>query len=186
MPERRAHHVLDGALLAVGELHFRFLLANAWTLAADSARLFRTFARSLAAYEARLRRSWDLYALARREPALLARLRLHRFAVPFRIAEMVVRLHEIVDREVILAVVKPRAAADDLLELDHRVDRAHQHDVADVAGIHAGREFLRGGQDRRDGLFVVLKVPQVLVAERAIVGRDPLAIVRVRCSSSSG
>jgi hypothetical protein len=37
---------------------------------------------------------------------------------------------------------KPRAASNDLLELDHRVDRAHQHDVADVAGIYASRQFL--------------------------------------------
>ena len=106
-------------------------------------------------------------------------LRLDRLAVPFRIAEVVVRLHEIVDREVVLAVVEPRAAADDLLELDHRVDRPHQHDVADVAGIDAGRELLRGGQDGRDGLLVVLKVAQVLLAQRAVVGRDPLAVVRV-------
>ena len=49
--------------------------------------------------------------------------RFQRFAVPFRIAEMLVRLHEVVDREVVLAVVEPRAAPDDLLELDHRVDR---------------------------------------------------------------
>ena len=92
---------------------------------------------------------------------------------------MVMRLHEVVDREVILPVVKPRAAPDDLLELDHRVDRAHQDDVADVAGVHAGGELLRCGQDRRDGLLVVLKVAQVLLAERAVVGRDPLAVVRV-------
>ena len=107
------------------------------------------------------------------------RLRLQRLPVPFRIAEVVVRLHEVVDREVILAVIKARAAPDDLLELDHRVDRAHQHDVADVARIHAGRELLRGGQDGRDGLLVVLKVPQVLLAQRAVVGRDALAVVRV-------
>ena len=92
---------------------------------------------------------------------------------------MVVRLHEVVDREVVLAVVEPRAAADDLLELDHRVDRAHQDDVADVAGIHAGRELLRGRQDRRDGLLVVLEVAQVLLAERAVVGGHALAVVRV-------
>ena len=92
---------------------------------------------------------------------------------------MLVRLHEVVDREVVLAVVEPRAAPDDLLELDHRVDRPHQHDVADVAGIHAGRELLRGGQDRRDGLLVVLEVAQVLLAERAVVGGHALAVVRV-------
>ena len=111
--------------------------------------------------------------------ALLAVLRLDRFAVPFRIVEVVVRLHEVVDREVVLAVVEPRAAPDDLLELDHRIDRAHQHDVAHVARIDAGRELLRRGQDGRDGLLVVLEVAQVLVAERAVVGRHALAVVRV-------
>ena len=54
-----------------------------------------------------------------------------------------------------------------------------QHDVADVAGIHAGRELLRRGQDRGDGLFVVLKVAQVLLAQLAVVGRYALAVVRI-------
>jgi hypothetical protein len=48
------------------------------------------------------------------------------------------RLHEIVGREMVLAVVEPRSASDDLFELNHRVDGAHQDDVADVAGIHSG------------------------------------------------
>jgi hypothetical protein len=38
---------------------------------------------------------------------------------------------------------------------------------------------LRGSQDRRDGLFVVLEIAQILVAEAALIGGDPLAIVRV-------
>ena len=92
---------------------------------------------------------------------------------------MVMRLHEVVDREVVLAVVKPCAAPDDLLELDDGVDRAHENDVADIASVHAGGEFLRCGQDCWDGLLVVLKVAQVLLAYFAVVGRDPLAIVRV-------
>ena len=154
------HHVLDGALLAVGEFHF------------DLSGGARSFGAGVAASAA----AWRL-------PGRLADLcfgfRLERLAVPFRIVEVVVRLHEVVDREVILAVVEPGAAADDLLELDHRIDRAHQDDVADVAGIHAGGELLRSGQDGRDGLFVVLKIAQVLLAQLAVVGRDALAIVRV-------
>ena len=179
VPERGAHHVLNGTLFAVGQLHFRLrlLLAHAWALTANRARFFRTFARCLSAHRTWLR--YRLHALAGVLATLLARFRLQRLAVPFRIAEMVVRLHEVVDGEVVLAIVKPCAAPDDLLELDHGVDRAHQDDVANVAGIHAGREFLRGGQNRRDGLFVVLKVPEMLVAEFAIVGGDPLAIIRV-------
>ena len=76
---------------------------------------------------------------------------------------MQVCLHEVVDREVVLAVVEPRAAPDDLLELGHRVDRAHQNDIADVARIHAGRKLLRRSQNGRDGFLVVLKVPQMLI-----------------------
>ena len=92
---------------------------------------------------------------------------------------MVVRPDEVVEGEVVLALVEPRAAADDLLELDHRIDRPQQHDVAHVARIHAGRQLLRGGQDRRDGFLVVLEVAQPLLAERAVVGRDALAVVGI-------
>ena len=93
---------------------------------------------------------------------------LQGLAVPLGIAEVLVGLHEIVDREVVLALEQAGAAADDLLELDHRLDRAHQDDVADVAGVDAGRELLRRGQDGRDGLLVVLEGAQELVAQRAI------------------
>ena len=92
---------------------------------------------------------------------------------------MVVGLHEVVDREVILAVVEASAAADDLLELDHRVDGPHQHDITDVAGIDAGRELLRRGQDRRNGLLVILERAKPLVAQRAVLRRHPNAVARV-------
>ena len=95
-------------------------------------------------------------------------------------------LHEIVDREIVLAVEQPRAAPDDLLELDHGADRPHQHDVADVARIHAGRELLRRGQDRRDGLLVVLE-RRAATARRARRRRpSPARSSSDRCSSSSG
>jgi len=45
---------------------------------------------------------------------------------------VMVSLHKVVDREVILSVVEPRATPNNLLELDYRVDRAHQYDIADV------------------------------------------------------
>ncbi len=70
MPERGAHHVLDGALFAVREFHFRLLLAHARTLPASLARLFRTLARTLPAHRAWLRR--DLLALTGIRPALRA------------------------------------------------------------------------------------------------------------------
>src|SRR6266516_1859022 len=112
MPKRSAHHVLDSARLAVGECDLNLLPGRnglrAWT---------RRHGRS-----------------GRRLGSWLSGFRLQRFAIPLRIVEMVVRLNEIVDREVVLTVVEPRAPADDLLEFDHRVDRTNQHDVADVAG----------------------------------------------------
>ena len=168
--KRRHHHVLDGAGLAVGELHLDLL---------PSARIRPDFAVPAPAVPAARWRS--LTGCVGR-----SRLRLQRLAVPLRIAEVVMRLHEVVDREVVLAVVEPRAAPDDLLELDHRVDRAHQHDVADVAGVHAGRELLRRGQDRRDGLLVVLKVAQVLLAELRRRWPSPAGSSSGPCSSSSG
>ena len=102
-----------------------------------------------------------------------------RFSVPLGIAEVVVCLDEVVDREVVLALVEARAAADNLLELDQRVDRAHQDDVTDVARIDASGELLRRRQDRGDRLFVIAKVTQVLLAELTIVGGHPLTVVRV-------
>ena len=186
MPECGGHHGLDVALLAVGELHFdsRLLLAHARALATDAARLLRTLAGTLAAIRAWFRLGF--YALAGVIAARLARFRFQRFAVPFGVAEMVVGLHEVVDGEVVLAIVEPGAATDDLLELDHAVDGAHEHDVANVAGVHAGGELLRGGQNRRNGLFVVLKVAQMLVAEFAVVGGDAAGNSSGLCSSSSG
>ena len=92
---------------------------------------------------------------------------------------MVVCLDEVIDGEIVLAVVETGAAPDDLLELDHRIDGPHEHDVADVPGIHAGGQFLGRRQDRGRGLLVVLEIAQVLFAQGAVVGRHPLAIVRV-------
>jgi hypothetical protein len=58
MPERRHHHVLDGALFPVGQFHFRLflVLTNAIDLAANRTWLFCAFARRLAADLARFRR----------------------------------------------------------------------------------------------------------------------------------
>ena len=83
------------------------------------------------------------------------------------------------NREVVLTVIETRSSADDLFEFDHRVDRAHEDDVSHIAGIHTGREFLGGGEDRRDCLFVILKVAEILLAERTVISRDALAVVRV-------
>src|SRR5260370_24749573 len=151
--------MLNGARFPVGTLHLRLfsLLEHTGGSAANLARLFRTLARIFRTNRARLQQ-WPS-ALAGVIAAPGTWLRLQRLAVPLRIVEMKIRSYEIVNGEIVLAVIKPRPSADDLLELNHGVDGAHENDVANVAGIHAGREFLRRGQNRRDGLLVVLKVP---------------------------
>ena len=140
MPETRDHHVLDRALSTVRQLHRRFLLTLARRLTADVAHWRIAFAGAFAAYDARLRRlllanSWIaftrplaayaarmrrfLLTLARTAPAFRTRLRFERLAIPFRIAEVLMRLHKVIDSEVILPVIQPRAASDDLLEFDY-------------------------------------------------------------------
>ena len=52
--------------------------------------------------------------------------------------------------------------------------------VAHIARVHAGRQFLRGCQDSRNRLGIVLKVSQVLFTEFTVVGRHSLAIVGIR------
>ena len=71
-----------------------------------------------------------------------AGFRFQRFAVPFGIVEKFIGFDEIVDGKIVLAVKKPGTAADNLFELNHLLDRAHQHDIADIAGIDTGRELL--------------------------------------------
>ena len=94
----------------------------------------------------------------------LARLRLEDdlgLAVERRVGEELGGLLEVEDREPELAglLVDARAAADDLLELDHRLDALVEDD--DLAGlrVHAGGEQLRG---RRDDGVALLRVDEVV------------------------
>src|SRR5579872_2008756 len=139
MPERGNHHVLNRALFSIGKFHLRLLLLPAHTraLAANIAWLFQTLTRIFRTHSARLQQRRS--ALARIVAAPGTWFRLQRFAVPLRIGEMMVGLHKVVDGEIVLAIVKPRAPANDLLELDHGVDRAHENNVADVPRIHTRR-----------------------------------------------
>ena len=74
-----------------------------------------------------------------------------RIAVEFGIGKQAGGLGEVEDVEEILAVVvpEPGATADDLLELDHRIDDAGQDDVLAGRGIDAGGQQLRRGEDDR-------------------------------------
>ena len=122
------------------------LLAGAGKVAADRAR-FGPIAPAAPALPA-------AFAHARIAPAFRA----HGRTVPRRVVELVARAHEVVDGEVVLLVEEPRAAPHDLLELHHRVDGAHQHDVPHVPRVNARRELLRRGEDNRELLFVVLEL----------------------------
>ena len=179
MPEGRGHHVLDAALLTVGQFHFGFLFlgTDAADLSAGIARLLRAFARTLAALVTGLRRLG--HASARVLPTLRTWLVCCRRTIPIGVLEFEVGLHEVVDREVIFAVVEPRPTSDDLLELDHRVDRTHKNDVADIPGIHSRRELLGCGQDGWDRFFVILEVAEILFAQSTIIRRDTLAVIRI-------
>ena len=49
-----------------------------------------------------------------------------------------VGFHEVIDREEVLPFEEAGAASDNLLELDHGIDRAHEDDISDVASINTG------------------------------------------------
>src|SRR5205807_3241362 len=125
MPEACGYHVLNGARFSISELDRSFLslFADTWVLAAHVTIFFATFAWRFSAHGARLRRG--LYALAGVIAALGAGFRFQGFAVPFRITEMDVSFYEVVNSEVILVIVKPGTAANDLLELDHGANGPH-------------------------------------------------------------
>jgi hypothetical protein len=83
MPEARAHHVLDRARLAVAKCDFY------------------SPPRRLTVLSRRLRRARR--GCSRRLLRLLG-FGLQRFTIPLRIIEVMVRFHEIIDREVVLPV----------------------------------------------------------------------------------
>ena len=99
--------------------------------------------------------------------------------IPFWITEQVVGFYEVVDGEVILPLVQSCAPTNDLLELDHGVHWTHQDDVPNVASIYARAQLLAGGQNRGDGLFVILEVLKVLLAQSTIISRHSLTIIGV-------
>ena len=125
MPKTCHRHMLDVAVLAVRQFHFhlsRLPLAHAWSLPAYRARRLLTFTGRFATKVARERRLLQTHT--RVAATFSASLQLHRFAIPLRVAEMMVRLYEVVDREVVLAIKQSRSPTDNLLEFDHRLDRS--------------------------------------------------------------
>ena len=56
---------------------------------------------------------------------------------------MIVRIHKVVDREGVLTFKQTRAATNNLLKLNHRIDRAEQDDVTDLGRVDTSAELLR-------------------------------------------
>src|SRR4051812_16150245 len=108
MPERRHHHVLDGACLAIRELHLHLLLAPAWAFIALGTRSLLALARRFAAFSAWCWRVNDAHAWSLPTSGAGAWL-LGWFwlPIPFRIAEVLMGFDEIVYGEIVLAIVKP-------------------------------------------------------------------------------
>ena len=156
VPEGGRHHVLNCPLLAISELNERLLWARLDGIV------------------------WLVWALWLTSSSRRGHNWLHWLAVPLWITEVMVRLHEVVDREVVLPVEEAGAAADDLLELDHGLNRPHQNDVPNVPCVHASGELLRGGEDRRDHLLVVLEVAEGQVAKFPFICGHADAVARVR------
>ena len=142
MPEAGHHHVLDAALFAIGQFYRDFVatFTHARFFATIGTLLLRAFTGRLPTLGARAR--WLDFTSARAASALVTGFGCNRFTIPFRILKVMMRFNEIIDREVVLAIVESRAPTNDLLELDHRIHRTQQHDVAHIAGIDARGEFL--------------------------------------------
>ena len=63
-------------------------------------------------------------------------------AIPLGILEILVCSNKIVNGKVELIIKKARSSSDNLLELNHIIDRSEEYDIAHIASVHARREFL--------------------------------------------
>ena len=105
MPECRGYRRLNRPRLPIAQFHHCLALANAGFLAAHLAHSFHARAWPVAAHWAiplgprhtRRAHAWIL-------PAILARFRIKRVAIPFRIAEMMMSPHKIPNRKIIFPV----------------------------------------------------------------------------------
>jgi len=90
---------------------------------------------------------------------------------------VVAGIDKVVDGEVLFSVKKSGASPNDLLELSNGVNEPQENNITDIKGVNTRRKFLRSGQHRRDGFFIILKFPQMLLSQFAIIGGDSHTIV---------
>ena len=100
-----------------------------------------TNARIVTAYRA------GLFGLCVARTWVVATYRAEGVTIPLGILEILVCSYEIVNGKVELIIKKARASSDNLLELNHIIDRSEEYDIAHIASVHACREFLRGGKN---------------------------------------
>ena len=110
---------------------------------------------------------------------IVAADRAEGISIPLLVLEILVSPYEVIDGKIVLIVKEARTPTDDLLELDHIIDRSQEDDITYVLGVHSGREFLRGGKDSRDGPLVILKIFELQVSFLPIIGGNPFAVVGV-------
>ena len=69
----------------------------------------------------------------------IAGLRGQRLTIPLGVCEVIVGFDKIKNSEKVFTLINPSTTTNDLLKLNHIVARAHQHNIADVTGIHTSR-----------------------------------------------
>ena len=100
--------------------------------------------------------------------------------IPVRVFEHFACTYKIVDGEIILLVKQACTTTDNLLKLHHVLNRAHQYDVAHIAGINACTQLIGGSQDSGQQFLVVLEGSQCCFSHFAIIGGHALTIVAGR------
>ncbi len=76
--------------------------------------------------------------------------------------------HEVEYREVGLPFEKTSSTPYDLLELDHRIHRSKEYDIADISSIDSSREFLGSREYGWDGFLIVLEIPEIHLSHESV------------------
>src|SRR3989344_7481671 len=90
---------------------------------------------------------------------------------------MLASTNEVQNGEIFLSFEESRPTPDNLFKLDHGIDGTHEDNGSDIARIHSCRKLLRCRENRRNGLFVILKLPQKFLSSCPIIRGHTDAVV---------
>lgn len=142
--------MLNRALFAVGQFYFFFCTDKHKTTTRKPDKALSSI--HTATYRIRSIAAAVLFHIHMdtfRKSGRLANQAVHRL---LRIAEFQMSLHKIINREVVLPVVEPGTAPDDLIKLDHRINGAHQNVVASPPPSNVFATWLKSsGSSSRSG-----------------------------------